>query len=111
MERSVCQNSLKTDQKKKEMNINQMIKKADDAYINYRHRCESLAKEAQKYIDWDEKVSCEHLPADGLCILATIPDDCNTSGMPECVCPAEVFFSSVKSKKMIAPQDFKVISI
>lgn len=36
-----------------------MIKKADDAYINYRHRCESLAKEAQKYIDWDDKVSCE----------------------------------------------------
>lgn len=98
-------------QNKSEMNINQMIKKADDAYINYRHRCESLAKEAQKYIDWDDKVSCEHLPADGLCILATIPDDCNTSGMPECVCPAEVFFSSVKSKKMIAPQDFKVISI
>ena len=32
-----------------------MIKKADDAYINYRHRCESLAKEAQKYIDWDDK--------------------------------------------------------
>ena len=50
------------------MDINQMIKKADDAYINYRHRCESLAKEAQKYIDWDDKVSCEHLPADGLCI-------------------------------------------
>lgn len=93
------------------MDINQMIKKTDDAYINYRHRCESLAKEAQKHIDWDDKVSCEHLPADGLCILATIPDDCNTSGMPECVCPAEVFFSSVKSKKMIAPQEFKVISI
>lgn len=57
------------------MNISKLLNNADDAYINYRHRCEALAKEAQKYIDWDNGVSCEHLPADGLCILATIPDD------------------------------------
>lgn len=93
------------------MNISKLLNNADDAYINYRHRCEALAKEAQKYIDWDNGVSCEHLPADGLCILATIPDDCNTSGMPECVCPADVFFSSVKSKKAITAQEFKAISI
>ena len=37
------------------MNVNQMIKEANNAYINYRSRCESLAKEAQKYIDWDDK--------------------------------------------------------
>lgn len=53
------------------MNISKLLNNADDAYINYRHRCEALAKEAQKYIDWDNGVSCEHLPADGLCILAT----------------------------------------
>lgn len=93
------------------MNINQMLKKADDAYINYRHRCEALAKEAQKYIDWDDRVSCENLPADGLCILATIPTDCNIGGMPECVCPADLFFSFVKSKGVITPQEFKAISI
>ena len=93
------------------MNISKLLNNADDAYINYRRRCESLAKEAQKYIDWDDKVSCEYLPADGLCILATIPDDCNTSGMPECVCPADVFFSSVKSKEAITAQEFKAISI
>lgn len=93
------------------MNISKLLKDADDAYINYRHRCEALAKEAQKYIEWDDRVSCEHLPADGLCILATVPDDCNIGGMPECVCPAEVFFSSVKSKKMISPQEFKAVSI
>lgn len=96
---------------KKEMNINQIIKKADDSYINYRHKCEALAKEAQKFIDWDDRVSCEHLPADGLCILATIPDDCSIGGMPECVCPADLFFSSVKSKEAITPQEFKAISI
>ena len=45
------------------MNISKLLNNADDAYINYRHRCEALAKEAQKYIDWDNGVSCEHLPA------------------------------------------------
>lgn len=96
-----------------EMNIEDAIRKADNAYINYRYRCESLAKEAQKYIEWDDTVSCEHLPADGLCILATIPDDCNTSGigMPECVCPADVFFSFVKAKEKITPYEFKEISV
>lgn len=93
------------------MNITKLLKNADDSYINYRHKCEALAKEAQKFIDWDDRVSCEHLPADGLCILATIPDDCSIGGMPECVCPADLFFSSVKSKEAITPQEFKAISI
>lgn len=99
---------VKTEQK---MNISKLLKAADDAYINYRYRCEDIAKEAQKYIGWDDKVSCEHLPADGLCILATVPDDCNTSEMPECVCPADSFFSSVKEKGKITPYEFKEISI
>ena len=93
------------------MNLSKLLKTADDAYINYRHRCEALAKEAQRYIDWDDEVSCEYLPADGLCILATIPDDCNIGGMPESVCPAGVFFSFVKSQRMISPQEFQAISI
>ena len=32
------------------MNISKLLKDADDAYINYRHKCEALAKEAQKLI-------------------------------------------------------------
>lgn len=93
------------------MNVNQMIKEANNAYINYRSRCESLAKEAQKYIDWDDKVSCEYLPADGLCILATVPNDHNASEMPECVCSIDSFFSSLKGKEKITPHEFKIISI
>lgn len=93
------------------MNISKLLGNADDAYINYRHRCEAVAKEAQKYIDWDDRVSCEYLSADGLCILATIPDNCNAGGMPECVCPATIFFSFVKSKEAITPQEFREISI
>lgn len=96
---------------KKDMNIYKLLKTADDAYTNYRYRCDEIAKEAQKYIDWDDKVSCEYLPADGLCILATVPYDCNTSGLPECVCPVNSFFSSVKEKGKITPYEFKEISI
>lgn len=81
------------------MNISKLLKAADNAYINYRYRCEDIAKEAQKYIDWDDKVSCEHLPADGLCILATVPDDCNTSGMPECVCSGFILFFCERKRK------------
>ena len=36
------------------MNISKLLDNAGDAYINYRHRCEALAKEAQKYIDCDD---------------------------------------------------------
>ena len=93
------------------MNISKLLKAADNAYINYRYRCEDIAKEAQKYIDWDDKVSCEHLPADGLCILATVPDDCNTSGMPECVCSADLFFSSVKEKGKITPVSYTHLTL
>lgn len=38
------------------MNISKLLKAADNAYINYRYRCEYIAKEGQKYIDWDDKV-------------------------------------------------------
>lgn len=93
------------------MNIYKLLKAANDAYINYERRCEDIAKEAQKYIDWNDNVGCEYLPADGLCILATIPDDCNTSEIPECVCSANSFFSSVKEKGKITPYEFKKISI
>lgn len=93
------------------MNIDKLIDDAIGGYNTYLHYCDLLAVEAQKYIDWDDRVSCEYLPSDGLCILATVPDDCNIGGMPECVCPASTFFSSVKSKETITPQEFKVISI
>lgn len=93
------------------MNIDKFINSTIKSYDGYRKNCDIIAKEAQKYIDWDDRVSCEYLPSDGLCILATVPDDCNIGGMPECVCPASTFFSSVKSKETITPQEFKVISI
>ena len=58
------------------MNIKDSIRKADNAYIAYQQACDTLASEAQKYINWDDNVGCQHFPADGLCIMATLPDKC-----------------------------------
>lgn len=88
------------------MSIEKLINKADKDYIRYISSCGKIAKEAQKYIDWDE-ISCEYVPGDGLCILATIPD---SSGIylssPDCVCPVNSFFELTKSNETISPKEF-----
>lgn len=85
----------------------------DDAIIGYNAYlccCDYVAREAQKYIDWDS-VSCEYVPGTGLSILATIPDDCGTDILPECVCSAKFFFAFVEGKETITPKEFKAISV
>lgn len=93
------------------MNTHTLRVRAENAYYLYRERCNHVAEEAQKYVDWDNNVGCEYLPSDGLCILATVPDEYSNGGMPESVCPAGIFFSFVKSIGKITPQEFKSICI
>ncbi len=93
------------------MDIKHAIRKADKAYTTYQQACDELAIEAMKHIGWDDNVGCQHFPADGLCILATLPDDCGLSGLPECVCPVESFFESVEAGNIISPEEFKSMSI
>lgn len=93
------------------MNIKDAIRKADNAYITYQQACDTLASEAQEYIDWDDNVGCQHFPADGLCIMATLPDNCGVFGMPECVCPIKSFFEFVEAGNAISPREFKSMSI
>lgn len=93
------------------MNTHTLRVRAENAYYLYRERCGHVAEEAQKYIDWDNNVGCEYLPYDGLCILATIPDEYSNGGIPESVCPASTFFSFVKSREKITEQEFKSICI
>ena len=38
-------------------NIFDKIRKASNKYIEYMIACDDVAKEAQKYIDWDDNVS------------------------------------------------------
>lgn len=57
------------------------IKRASFKYTEFRTACDKIAKEAQKHIDWDNEVSCDYYPGDGICIEI----DGN-------VCPATIFF-------------------
>lgn len=58
-----------------------------------------------------DNVGCQHFPADGLCIMATLPDNCGIFGMPECVCSVKSFFESVEAGNDISPREFKSMSI
>ena len=60
----------------------------DSKYIEYTIACDCVAKEAQKHIDWDNDVSCEYYPGDGICIM-----------IDEHVCYANTFFDLVEESE------------
>lgn len=62
--------------------IRKRIKRAETKYLDYMAACDKIAEEAQKHIDWNDRVSCEYYPADGICIEIN-----------ERVCAAATFFS------------------
>jgi hypothetical protein len=69
-------------------NIFDKIRRASIKYQGYMLDCYDIAKEAQKYIDWSDDVSCEYYPADGICIM-----------IEEHVCPATIFFDLVEESE------------
>ena len=69
-------------------NIFDKIRKAYNKYIEYMIACDDIAKEAQKHIDWDDNVSCEYYPSDGICIM-----------IDEHVCYANTFFGLVEESE------------
>lgn len=64
------------------------IKRANSKYSEYLLACDKVAKEAQKHIDWDDNVSCEYYPSDGICIM-----------IDEHVCYANTFFDLVEESE------------
>jgi hypothetical protein len=69
-------------------NIFDKIRKTVIEYQGYMLDCYDIAKEAQRHIDWDNNVSCEYYPADGICIM-----------IDEHVCYANTFFDLVEESK------------
>ena len=71
-------------------NVFDKIRKASNKYIfdEYMIVCNNVAKEAQKHIDWNNDVSCEYYPGDGICIM-----------IEEHVCSAEIFFDLVEESE------------
>ena len=69
-------------------NVFDKIRRASIKYQGYMLDCYDIAKEAQKYIDWSDDVSCEYYPGDGVCIM-----------IDENVCRAATFFDLVEESK------------
>lgn len=69
-------------------NVFDKIRKASNKYIKYTIACDCVVKEAQKHIDWDNNVSCEYYPGDGICIM-----------IDEHVCYANTFFDLVEESE------------
>ena len=69
-------------------NIFDKIRKASNKYIEYMIACDDISKEAQKHIDWDDNISCEYYPSDGICIM-----------IDEHVCYANTFFDLVEESE------------
>lgn len=92
------------------MDIDKLIDDAIVGYNAYLHYCDLLAVEAQKYIDWDDFVSCEYINGTGLSILVTLPEP-NDYALSECVCPVVGFFEYAKGKDKISVDDIKKLSL
>lgn len=69
-------------------NVFDKTRKAEYKYIEYLIACDDIAKEAQKHIDWNDDVSCEYYPGDGVCIM-----------IEENVCPTSIFFELVEESE------------
>ena len=92
------------------MNIKRLINEADESYISYRKHCDTIAKEAQRYIDFDNFVSCEYINGIGLSILVTVSQTYDYT-IPECVCPVVSFFEYAKGKDKLSVEDIKKLSL
>lgn len=83
------------------MNVKRLINEAGSSYISYRQKCDKIAIEAQKHIDWDNDIGCEYFPSDGVCLTTT---DAH-------ICPATLFFTLIKEKGKIDRWEFDVICV
>lgn len=64
------------------------IRKANRKHMEYLSVCDKIAKEAQEHIDWNDRVSCEYYPGEGICIE-----------IEEHVCCSTTFFDLVEEVK------------
>lgn len=92
------------------MNIDKLIDDAIGGYNTYLHYCDLLAVEAQKYIDFDDFVSCEYINGTGLSILVTLPET-GDYDLPERVCSVVGFFEYAKGKNKLSVDDIKKLSL
>lgn len=96
--------------KRTEMDIDKFINSTIKSYECYRKNCDIIAVEAQRYIDFDNFVSCDYINGVGLSILVTLPETDDYT-IPECVCPVVGFFEYAKGKDKLSVNDIKKLSL
>lgn len=69
-------------------NVFDKIRIAEYKYLEYMLACDGIVIEAQKHIDWNNDISCEYYPGDGVCLM-----------IEEQVCPASIFFELVEESE------------
>lgn len=92
------------------MDIDKFINSTIKSYDEYRKNCDIIAKEAQRYIDFDNFVSCEYINGVGLSILVTLPET-GDYDLPERVCSVVGFFEYAKGKDKLSVDDIKKLSL
>ena len=91
---------------KKRNNLKEKIDLAITAYEEFRLNCDAISREAQKYIDFIDDISCDFYPSDGICICVDTPE----YHIP-LVITASTFFETVQKKGKLTYEDLKLIAI
>lgn len=86
-------------------NFIKKVEKTEKLFFEFNISCEEIAKEAQKYIDFDENVLCGYVEGDGLCLSVEVPFK-YALGFNTCICPASIFFKYVENKTKITDNEF-----
>lgn len=88
--------------------MKKLLKRADKSHSIFQHDCEEIAKEAQKYIDWDDNIGCGYYAGSGLCIEATAPpkDGYWLNQSAECLCTVSAFISLIEGKNKVSYEEF-----
>ena len=90
----------------KKNNMKEKIDLAITAYVKFRSKCEIISREAQKYIDFVDDISCDFYPSDGICICVNTAE----YSMP-LVILASTFFETAQKKGKLTHEDLKLITI
>ena len=83
--------------------LKELIINTEKMYNIAQCNAQKIAKEAQKYIDWCDYVTCDNLSGDGLMI------QCDTDDTY--VVPVDTFFLYALKNKKVTEEDFIAMGI
>ena len=85
--------------------IEKLIDECTSLYIKADGKAQLIATEAQKYIDWDDNITCEYINGDGL-VLCHEGDEFIPS-----VVPVSNFFDLALKNGKVSEEEFALMNI